>query len=240
MDRNTLTHRLLLAYSGVLTIVLCVVLLTGAASHEKANFDEINVKRMNVVEPDGTVRLVISDKALFPGLLVKGKEYPYDRHTAGMIFFDDEGTEDGGLILGGMKNKDGQVESYGHLSFDKYMGDQLMALESGQEEGQTYSGIDFIDDADVPMSVITDALQEAAKLPPDQRRAKMREALKGQPKSRQRIHLGRNPDDSTSLELKDEQGHDRILLKVAADGTPSMQLLDQQGKVISEFPAKPR
>jgi hypothetical protein len=240
MDHTTFTHRLLLAYSGVLTVVLCVVLLTGATAHKKADFDELDAKRINIVEPDGTIRLVISDKARFPGLLVKGKEYPYDRHTAGMIFFDDEGTENGGLIFGGMKDKDGQPESYGHLSFDRYMGDQLMALESGQQEGQTYSGIDFVDQPDIPMSVITDALQKAAKFPPDQRRAKMREALKGQPKSQTRAHLGRNFDESASLELKDEEGRNRVVIKVAANGVPSMQFLDEQGKVIATYPKEER
>ncbi len=78
--------------------------------------------------------------------LVKGKEYPYDRHTAGMIFYNDEGTENGGLIFGGEKDENGQVESYGHLSFDKYMGDQLMTLESSEQEGQTNSELDFIDE----------------------------------------------------------------------------------------------
>jgi hypothetical protein len=167
---------------------------------------------------------------------VKGKKYPFDRHTAGMLFFDDEGTENGGLIFGGMKDKDGKVESYGHLSFDKYMGDQLMALESGQQQGQTYSGIDFTDEPEIPISVITDALQKSARLPPDQRRAKMREALAGQPKSEKRAHLGRNLDESASLELKDVAGRDRAVLKVAGDGTPSLQFLDEQGKVVAQFP----
>lgn len=240
MDRTALTQRLLLVYSGILTAVLAVVLLTGAASSKKTSFDEIDVKRVNIVEPDGTVRLVISNKALFPGLIVKGKEYPYDRHTAGMLFFDDEGTENGGLIFGGMKDKDGQIESWGHLSFDKYMGDQLMALESGQEEGQTYSGIDFVDEPEYPMSVVTDALEQAAKLPPDKRRAKVREMLAKQPPSEKRAHLGRNPDQSATLELKDTAGRDRIVIKVAADGTPSLQFLDQHGKVVEQFPKEAR
>ena len=38
--------------------------------------------------------MVLSDKAQFPGLIVKGKEYPHpDRKTAGMLFFNAEGTE---------------------------------------------------------------------------------------------------------------------------------------------------
>jgi hypothetical protein len=242
VDRTKLVQRCLLVYSGVLTAMLSVVLITGASQtasqHKKASFDEIDVKRVNIVEPDGTVRLVMSDKALFPGLIVKGKEYPYDRHTAGMLFFDDEGTENGGLIFGGVKDKSGQVESYSHLSFDKYMGDQLMALESGEQEGQRYSGIDFVDEPDIPMNVITSTLEQAAKLPPEQRRAKMREALAGQPKPEKRAHLGRNLDQSATLELKDTAGRNRVVVKVAADGTPSLQFLDEQGKVIGALPEK--
>jgi hypothetical protein len=95
---------------------------------------ELDVKRINLLEPDGTLRLVISNRANFPGLIVKGKEYPHDRQTAGMLFFDDEGTENGGLIFGGSKDKDGKVESWGHLSFDQYQGDQIMVLEGGESD----------------------------------------------------------------------------------------------------------
>ena len=130
MDRTALTQHVLLVYSGVLTAVLSVVLLTGAKSDKKVSFDEIDVKRLNVVEPDGTVRLILSDKAHFPGLIVKGKEYPHDRQTAGMLFFDDEGTEDGGLIFGSKKDDKGKVETWGHLSFDQYQGDQVWVLKN--------------------------------------------------------------------------------------------------------------
>ncbi len=163
MDRTAITQRILLVYSGVLTLVLCVVLLSASSSMKKASFDEIDVKRINVIEPDGTVRLIISDKTHFPGLIVKGKEYPHDRQTAGMLFFDDEGTEDGGLIFGGLKEKNGEVQTWGHLSFDQYQGDQVLVLDAGEEEGQRHSGMQIIDQPDVPMSQVTEALQ----LPPD-------------------------------------------------------------------------
>ena len=102
--------RFLAIYSGVLTIAFAVVVLAGfAESRQKQTFDEIDVHRINVVEPDGTLRLVISNKADFPGIIIKGKETPHpDRATAGMLFFNDEGTENGGLIFGGSKDKEGK------------------------------------------------------------------------------------------------------------------------------------
>jgi hypothetical protein len=219
-------------YSAVLTVVLCVVLLSGASSKKKASFDQIDVKRINLVEPGGTIRMVISNRADFPGLIVKGKEYPHDRQTAGMLFFDDEGTENGGLIFGGSKDKDGKVQSWGHLSFDRYMGDQVMVLNAEEIDGQRHAGIEFVDEPDVPLKLVTDALQ----LSPDQGKSKLRELFSGNNKPQQRAYLGRKFDQSSALELEDAQGRDRILISVAANGNPTMKFLDEQGKVIEEFP----
>jgi hypothetical protein len=237
VDRTALTQRVLLVYSGVLTAVLCIVLLSGSTSpSKKASFDELDVKRINLIEPDGTVRLIISNKASFPGLIVKGKEYPHDRQTAGMIFFDDEGTENGGLIFGGSKDKNGKVESWGHLSFDQYQGDQVMVLEGGESDGQRYAGIKFVDQPDIPINLVTDAL----KLPSDQRQARMQQIFSGKNKAQARVYLGKQPDHGAGLQLRDAEGRDRIVLKVAGDGNPSMQFLDDQGKVVAQFPKETR
>jgi len=237
MDRTAFMQRVLLVYSAVLTVVLSITLLRAStASQKQTSFDEIDVKRINVVEPDGSVRLVISDRAHFPGLIVKGKEYPHERGTGGMLFFDDEGTENGGLIFGGAKGKDGKVESWGHLSFDQYMGDQVLVLEAGEQNGERYSGIKVVDEPDVPMNLVTDALA----LPPDQRRARMREIFSGKNKPQERIYLGKEQDRAAALELRDAQGRDRIVIKVRADGTPSIEFLDEQGKVIGSLPKEAR
>jgi hypothetical protein len=46
-------------YSGVLTVALAVMLFSGfAPAAGKQQFDEITVHRINVVEPDGKLRLV--------------------------------------------------------------------------------------------------------------------------------------------------------------------------------------
>jgi len=236
MDRTALMQRVLLVYSGVLTLVLCIVLLTASTNAKKASFDEIDVRRINVIEPDGTVRLILSNKADFPGLIVKGKEYPHERQTAGMLFFDDEGTENGGLIFGGSKDKNGKVESWGHLSFDQYQGDQVTVVEGGESDGQRYAGIKFIDQPDIPINVVTDAL----KLPDEQRRSRLREIYSGKNKAQTRVFLGKEADHGAALDLRDAEGRDRIIVKVAGDGTPSMQFLDEHGKVVAKFPKEER
>ena len=129
--------KFLAVYSGVLTMVLAYILLIGASrSATNANFDQITVHRINIVEPNGLVRMVIADNAEFPGAYYQGREYPRnDRDATGMLFNNEEGTENGGLIFGGKKDKDGVSHSWGHLSFDEYQRDQTMALESTSDGG---------------------------------------------------------------------------------------------------------
>src|SRR5258705_13928342 len=58
----------------------------------------------------------------------KGEFAQPDRcRYAGMLFMNNEGTENGGLIFGGHQSSDGKPHSFGHLSFDEY------------QEGQSHS-----------------------------------------------------------------------------------------------------
>ena len=89
-------QKFLTAYSAVLSTVFAIVLLMAARSHRSETFDEITVRRINLVEPDGTLRMVLSNHDQMPGIIVKGKEFPkVDRPEAGMLFYNDEGSENG-------------------------------------------------------------------------------------------------------------------------------------------------
>src|SRR6516165_4145394 len=117
------SQRFLAVYSSLLTFAFAATVLLGSSAPPRdATFDAITVRRLNIVEPDGTLRFVLSSKSDFPGTYIKGKEHPRpDRRTAGMLFLNDEGSEVGGLIFGGSRDARGEIESHGHLSFDQYM-----------------------------------------------------------------------------------------------------------------------
>jgi hypothetical protein len=48
----------------------------------------------------------------------------------------------------------------------------------------------------------------------------------------ERGYFGRARDKSVSLTLNDQQGHERLVARVAPDGTPVLQFLDAGGKVL--------
>lgn len=109
-----LGQRFLAIYSGVLTAVYAATVPEAAS---RTRLDTPDVQRINVVEPDGTLRMVISDHARLPGIVVKGRERAFDRPQPRMLSHDDEGSETGGLIFGEHRNARGVVvDSGGSLS----------------------------------------------------------------------------------------------------------------------------
>jgi hypothetical protein len=234
----------LTVYSGLLTAALAVILLSGSTDQEntngkKAHFDEITVQRINVVEPDGTLRMVISDKTRSPGIFIKGKEHlPGFHSSAGMIFLNDEGTENGGLIYSGEKDKDGNISSSGHLSFDRYLQDQVLSLDASQYNDQSAVSLRIIDRPSWSIAEYLALVERIESLPPEQQQAEIDKFNATHPAGQRRIFLGRDADQSTSLVLKDTAGRDRIVLRVDPDGTPRLQFLDTNGAVVSELPPR--
>ena len=235
---NIFKHQNFLAiYSGILTIAFATFVILGARNPApNASFDQITVHRINIVEPDGLTRMVISDKAEFPGAYYMGKEYPRtDRDATGMLFNDEEGTENGGLIFGGGKDKDGVTHSWGHLSFDEYQRDQTLVLESDSDGSSrtTYYGIN---DDDHPWTLTPEVSAEAQRwkaMPHGPARAAAYKAMHAKyPPPISRAYFGRGRDKSVSLVLKDQQGHERLVARVAANGNPILEFLDANGKVI--------
>jgi hypothetical protein len=142
-------QRFLAIYSGALTLTFAVTVLCGFSREKKSEtFDQITVHRLNVVEPDGTPRMVISNHDKLPGLIVHGKEQAFARPQAGMLFYNDEGSENGGLIFGGYRNEKGEVvDSGGSLSFDKYGENQIVQLAGVDDKEDKFAGLIVSDSA---------------------------------------------------------------------------------------------
>src|SRR5690625_7418181 len=93
-------NRLLGIYAGVLTLALATILLTGAKSERSASFETLDVERINLREPDGRLRMVITSSARFPGVIVRAQQHeqPHRRDLAGMVFFNMQENEQRGFM----------------------------------------------------------------------------------------------------------------------------------------------
>ncbi len=180
--------------------------------------EELEVKRINVVGEDGRTQLVISNRERLPdpvidGKVLKRKGIP----TAGLIFYNDEEDECGGLVFGG----GGQGATAG-LLFDQYKQDQVIGLIYSEGDGERHYGLQIWDRPDIPFLEIW----EAAKSRGGQPRPELFGAL--------RIFVGRTPKGEALIKISDRQGRER--LRIVVDDAPRIEFLDERGEVIHRLP----
>jgi hypothetical protein len=237
MDNKLLKEIRVLRGLVVVSIVLCsLVLFLAFARPQKQRFSEIDVERINVLEKDGSVRLVISNKERSTGPIQRGQPFAYPGGTrAGLIFFNDEGTECGGLIFSG-KREDGKVTAVGSLTFDQYEQDQTIALQYIDDSGRRRSGLTI---TDYPTTI--SAMEWYGKwkamneMPEGQAKTEAREKLK-QYNPIFRLYAGRGRSGSSLVELADAQGKTRLRLEVDSSGEARIEFLDASGKVTRRIP----
>ncbi|MFN5049149.1 hypothetical protein [Roseateles sp.] len=217
------------------TAIIAITLLTGAKA-PPTKFEEIDVGRINVREPDGTLRLVISNRTQFPGAPWKGQEIPRpDRRSfAGMLFVNDEGTESGGLIQKGSVGATGKADAGLSLTFDRFRQDQVLQLRHAEQGGQAMTHLLINDEPSHELMDVKQRMErfdEIDKMKAPERRQAMQEMRDKGVMPANRVRLGTTRDKASALSLADAQGRTRMLLIVSADGKPSIQMLDEQGKV---------
>lgn len=224
------SEKFLIAYSGLLTLVFAVVVLTGAAQSRDASFGVIDVERINVREPDGTMRMAISSRDRFPGGIIAGKEYEFERGVGGMIFYNDEGTETGGLTFSGQKGPDG-LRSGVHLSFDPYERDQTVQLTE-RDHGDTESAaLIFRDKSVVPIVELLQGMEEIRRMPQEAQGAEMQKRWPQGSTGPQRLIVGKHEDQRALVDLRDAEGRSRLRMAVTPAGQASIEFLDAEGEV---------
>jgi len=143
--------RLLKVYATVITALLGTVSLAAfRQASQKQRFTEIDVERINIVEPDGKLRMVISNRPRSIGPIYKGKPFGYAGGSRpGIIFFNDEGTENGGLTFEGKRQPDGTFRAQSGFSFDQFNQDQVLYFQYNDNNGRRNMGLTIADRADV-------------------------------------------------------------------------------------------
>jgi hypothetical protein len=237
--------RLLKGYAIVITALLGTVSLAAfRQASQKQKFTEIDVERINVVEKDGKLRMVISNRDRSIGPIYKGKPFGYAGGTRpGIIFFNDEGTENGGLTFTGKRQPDGTFQAQSGFSFDQFNQDQVLYFQYNDNNGRRNMGLTIADRADVDIYDLVaerDSINKA--VPEDAARnaalQKWAQPRNGVPLFAPRVYVGRDNSKAAVVNLSDRNGKPRIRLMVDSLGTASLEFLDASGNVTSRLPEK--
>lgn len=238
--------RFLKRYAIASTLALAVLSLAAfARQNQKTKFDEIDVERINIVEKDGKLRLVISNKDRSPGPIYKGKAYGYaGGNRPGMIFFNDEGSENGGLGFSGRKLPDGTVDASTGLSFDQFDEDQVLVLNYSDRRGRRNVGMSILDRADVNIRDWVERRDTINAMPAgpakDAALKHWMEPRPGEPLAAERLSVGRDPSKRAVVSLNDKFGKPRLRLVVDSLGAARIEFLDAAGKTTMTLPDSAR
>ena len=231
--------RFLKRYAVVTTTLLVglsAAAFTRSMEHQHAKFDEIDVGRINIVEPNGHYRMVLSNRPRSIGPIYKGEPFGYPGGgRPGVIFFNDEGTENGGLTFTGQQSPDGKYQASTHMSFDQFNSDQVVNLDYADDNGRRLMGFSINDRADVNIRDFVAQRDSIRKITDSVAQAEAMKRLlaprNGVPFVAQRVFVGRDPSKSAIVNLEDRLGKSRLRMLVDSLGTPRIEFLDEAGKV---------
>ncbi len=177
----------------------------AATAGQSASFDTLTVQRINVVDPNGRTRFLIANTRRLPGAILRGKELVRSIHdAAGMLFFDADGNETGGLALTKLRSDD-----VANMTFDyAYQPtDGISMIRRESADGQHWqAGFGISDRRPYQPGPIVSS--------------------QGVP----RIALI-DKDRDAALIISDAKGRPRIRIGVSASGEPQIETLDAAGRV---------
>ena len=158
--------------------------------------------------------MVISNRARSTGPIARGKPFGYaGGNRPGIIFFNDEETESGGLAFDG-KRENGVINAGAQLSFDQYEQDQVLYLTYDDESGKRTMGLNVVDRPDTSGGRAPGPIGFAP-----------------------RVFVGRDAERAAILQLADPFGRTRLRMSVDSSGAARIEFLDGRGRVVQQIPA---
>ena len=162
------------------------------------NKQSLTAERIDIKDRSGKNRVVIANTDNIPQPIIKGKTYKRAYAPAGLIFYDKNGDERGGLAI-----TDNEETNLNALAFDYQNADAIGILAQDNKHDNYFRAGLLINDKD----------------------------LSGKPGHNiNRINL-LTENGNASLVMKDNNEIPRIILKVDSLGNPSIEMLDDKGKV---------
>ncbi|MBF9239980.1 hypothetical protein I2I05_21495 [Hymenobacter sp. BT683] len=217
--------KFLKAYALAATLLPVTGLLFAFGKPDKpVRFGEISVERLNLVERDGTVKMILSNQERFPqGVTIDGKHLDYKRPHPGMLFYNAKGEECGGLIFDGNRDQDGKVSAGGHFSLDRFGQDQVVALNYQEQGGFYKAGLTFNDAPEESTTAVAEKYKAAT---PEQKQQAQKDGKLG---LQTRLFVGTTAGRSSALIMADQRGETRMML-VANTEQSTLDFQDSQGR----------
>jgi hypothetical protein len=200
----------------------------------------LDAQQINIREKDGTLKAVLSNSEGFSKI---GESRRQGVPFSGLMFYNQEGDEEGGLVYSGKAIPGGQDADV-TLTFDQYRQDQNIYLHHEEHKDARMRSIDdgltIISRPDQSQVKEEYTLYAAMdKLSGEERDALRLKSLQEGKISTRRLFVGdrrgvkdNTPYDDAGIFIKNRWGRDSIKLYVDYDNKPHLEVYDQLGKSV--------
>lgn len=226
----------LIGYAMLSTLLVAFLTFSSFDKKEKLEkIDELIVKKITVIGENNLPRMVLSNETRQHSGRMNGKEWPKRERPSGIIFFNNDGDECGGLVYQ-KKEKDGKIISGMSFTMDNYKDDQVLQILNDEyyADGKSFieRGISinqFPDGTDID---VRNQKLEALKTIKDEkeRREKIR-ALMQKEGAVNRLFIGKTKGNSSGLFLSGPDGKPKMMIYVDEKGNPKIQTFNDKGEV---------
>jgi hypothetical protein len=167
-----------------------------------------------------------------------GINMPVRSQRPGLIFYNDEGDEVGGLIFGG--GRQGERFSAGaQLAFDQYKQDQIVALRYQDENGKRTAGLQVWDRPEVPLSKDFQNFLKLERMPEGPAKERLATEVTKRQRSATRVFVGKQGDENAVVVLSDANGRPRLRFLVTPSGESRIEFLDDTGRITRSLSQAP-
>ncbi len=194
----------------------------------------LDVERLNIIDRNGTLRMTLFNAENFPDIVLGDKVHKRQigSDAAGMLFYNSDGEECGGLVFG-----NGEAA----LLFDQYHQDQVIGLTYGQDiDGRNQYGLTLWDRPDLPLAQWMEEWSTITSMPAGEERSRKEALFKNSDRwSHHRATIGKSADGDLGVQLMDSKGNTRLRMVVDSQDVPRLEFLDETGEVYYRLPPEP-
>lgn len=193
---------------------------------KKEIIKELNVEKINICEPDGTVKLSLFNSQNIPSLVVDYKDilpgHRADDGISGLMFYNNHGDECGGLIYGSHIDDKGNVQAGLSLTFDKWKQDQLIQMELQKSGEKELYGFSIYDRPDCHIKESLDLIKQFRKEKDIEKQKTLIKKINES--NHKRIFVGHDIDGETKIALFDKKGKEQVKLFVDESDAPIIKV----------------
>jgi len=226
----------LMAYAFLSTLFIIFFALSSFRQKDGIEkLDELIVKKITIVGEDNLPRMVLSNETRQHSGRMNGKEWPKRERPSGIIFFNNQGDECGGLVYQ-TKDKDGKIISGMSFTMDNYKDDQVVQILNDEYYANGKSSIErgisinqYSDGTNI--DVRNKKLEELEKIKDEKEREQKISELMQKEGSVNRLFIGKTRGNSSGLFLAGPDGKPKMMIYVDEKGDPKIQTFNEKGEV---------